>query len=68
MIFAGTKGFLSDIPASEVTRFEAELYPFVEAKYPEVLDTIRTKKMVDKETEELLNKVLEEFKTVFSVN
>ena len=68
IIFAGTKGYLSDIPASEVTRFEAELYPFVEAKYSEVLDTIRTKKMVDKETEELLNKVLEEFKTVFSVN
>ena len=68
IIFAGTKGYLSDIPASEVTRFESELYPFVEAKYSEVLDTIRTKKMVDKETEELLNKVLEEFKTVFSVN
>jgi F-type H+-transporting ATPase subunit alpha len=68
VIFAGTKGYLSDIPSSEVTRFEAELYPFVEAKYSEVLDTIRTKKMVDKETEELLNKVLEEFKTVFSLN
>ncbi len=68
IIFAGTKGYLSDIPAGEVTRFESELYPFVEAKYSDVLDTIRTKKMVDKETEELLNKVLEEFKTVFSVN
>jgi F-type H+-transporting ATPase subunit alpha len=68
IIFAGTKGHLSDISAKDVTKFEAELYPFVEAKYSEVLDTIRTKKMVDKETEELLNKILEEFKTVFSVN
>jgi F-type H+-transporting ATPase subunit alpha len=68
MIFAGAKGYLDDMPASETTRFEAELYPFIEAKYSNLLDNIRTKKMLDKEIEEQLHKVLEEFKTVFAVN
>jgi len=67
VIFAGAKGFLDDIPASEVTRFEAELNPFVEAKYPEVFEKIRANKKIDKEIEDLLNKVLDEFKTVFTV-
>ncbi|NWF65985.1 MAG: F0F1 ATP synthase subunit alpha [Campylobacterales bacterium] len=67
IIFAGAKGFLDDIPANKVQKFEAELYPFIEAKHPEILDNIRTKKMIDKDTEELLNKALAEFKTSFSV-
>ena len=67
IIFAGAKGFLDDIPVSEVTRFEAELKPFVEAKYPEVFEKIRAAKKIDKDTEELLKKVLDEFKTIFAV-
>jgi len=31
IIFAGNEGFLDDIDASEVVRFEAEMYPFIEA-------------------------------------
>jgi F-type H+-transporting ATPase subunit alpha len=67
IIFAGANGYLDDMPASEATRFEAELYPFVEAKYPEVFEKIRANKKIDKEIEDLLNKVLDEFKTVFTV-
>ena len=36
IIFAGTKGYLDDIPTVAVTKFEAELYPYIEAKYPEI--------------------------------
>lgn len=67
IIYAGSKGFLDDVEISEVGKFEAELYPFVEAKYPEVLDQIRTKKVLDKEIEDLLTKALNEFKTTFAV-
>lgn len=66
VIFAGAKGFMDDIAASKITKFEAELYPFIEAKYPQIFEDIRTKKMIDKETEETLSKALEEFKTVFA--
>ncbi len=67
VIFAGAKGYLDDISAGSVTRFEAELYPFIEAKYPEILEDIRSKKQLDKELEEKLHKALQEFKTVFVV-
>jgi F-type H+-transporting ATPase subunit alpha len=67
IIFAGTRGFLDDIVAGDVTRFEAELNPFIEAKYPEILEQIRNKKALDKEIEDLLTKALNEFKATFTV-
>lgn len=67
IIFAGANGFLDDVEVKEVTKFEAELYPYIEAKYPEILENLRTKKAIDNEIKEVLNKALEEFKTIFSV-
>jgi F-type H+-transporting ATPase subunit alpha len=66
IIFAGANGYLDKVPAKSVTKFEAELYPFIEAKYPQVFESIRTNKKIDDDTDELLRKVLEEFTTVFS--
>ena len=68
IIFAGTKGYLDDIPTVAVTKFEAELYPDIEAKYPEIFEQIRTKKALDKEIEELLHKALKDFKATFAAN
>ena len=68
IIFAGTKGYLDDISTIAVTKFEAELYPYIEAKYPEIFEQIRTKKALDKEIEELLHKALKDFKATFAAN
>jgi F-type H+-transporting ATPase subunit alpha len=65
IIYAGTRGYLDDIPVKSVRKFEDELYPFIEAKYPQIFENIRSKKQIDSETEELLKKALEEFKTQF---
>ena len=67
IIFAGSRGFLDDVPTSSIGKFEAELYPYIEAKYPEIFEQIRTKKVLDKEIEELLHKALKDFKATFSV-
>ncbi len=67
IIYAGAKGFLDDVEIEKVGAFETELSPFVEAKYPEILEQIRTKKVLDKEIENLLTKALNEFKTTFAV-
>jgi len=67
IIYAGANGYLDDIPVESVTRFEAELIPFVEAKYPKLFEDIRTKKKIDDEIKAELNKVLDEFKTTFEV-
>lgn len=67
LIYAGSNGFLDDIPASSVIKFENELYPYIEAKFPEIFEQIRDKKIIEKDMEEVLNKALNEFKAIFSV-
>ncbi|WP_187647057.1 F0F1 ATP synthase subunit alpha [Nitrosophilus labii] len=66
IIYAGANGYLDDIPVEKVTKFESELYPFVEAKYPQIFEQIRTKKALDDELKELMNKAIVEFKATFS--
>jgi F-type H+-transporting ATPase subunit alpha len=47
IIYAGTQGFLDDLPVSELRRFEEELYKFMDAKHPTVLPDIIAKKALD---------------------
>jgi len=68
IIFAGNEGFLDDFDPSNVVRFEAELYPFIEASYPQIFENIRSAKKIDDETNALMKKALEEFKSTFSAN
>ncbi|TLD85115.1 F0F1 ATP synthase subunit alpha [Helicobacter sp. MIT 11-5569] len=67
IIFAGARGYMDDIAVANITKFEADLYPFLEAKYPQIFEDIRSKKMLDKDIEETLCKALEEFKSSFAV-
>jgi F-type H+-transporting ATPase subunit alpha len=67
IIYAGANGFLDDIAVEDVTRFEAELISFVETKYPQILESIVSDKKITDQTSELLNSVLDEFKSTFVV-
>lgn len=67
IIYAGAKGFLDDIPVLDINNFEADLYPFLEAKYSDLLEQIRTKKALDKDLEGSLSKALNDFKATFVV-
>jgi len=66
IIYAGANGFLDDIPVNAVSKFEQELYSFIEAKYPQIYELIRERKALDDEIKGLLNKAIEEFKAGFS--
>ena len=66
IIFAGSRGFLDDLPTSSIGEFEAELYPYIEAKYPEIFEEIRSKKTIEKDLEENLIKALNDFKATFA--
>ncbi len=68
VIYAGANGYLDDIDAEKVTKFEAELVPFVEAKYPKLFEDIRSKQKIDDEIKAELTKILDEFKTTFDAN
>ncbi|MGM0622538.1 MAG: F0F1 ATP synthase subunit alpha [Campylobacterota bacterium] len=66
IIFAGANGYLDDIEIEQVTKFENELYPYLETTHPSVLEDIRSKKAIDAEIKEQLEKALDDFKATFS--
>ena len=66
IIYAGTKGYLNDVAAKDVVRFENELHAFFEQKYSNILESIKTKQKLDDDNEAQLKAALEEFKTVFN--
>ena len=47
---------------SKIIDFEDGIYPFIEAKYPDLFEQIRTKKALDKDLEDKLAKAIEDFK------
>jgi F-type H+-transporting ATPase subunit alpha len=65
IIYAGANGFLDDIPASDVVKFEEGLTPFIEAKHPKIFESIISDKKITDETEDLLKAALDEFKATF---
>jgi F-type H+-transporting ATPase subunit alpha len=67
IIFAGSNGFLDSIPVEQIVRFEAELYPFLESKYQNILENIRNKKAIDDNIKESLIEALNDFKNTFSI-
>ncbi len=65
IIYAGTNGFVDDLPVSSLNRYERELYSFVQSRYPEILSEIVKKRELDQELRAKINKALEEFKATF---
>ena len=65
IIYAATKKYLLDIAVEDILRFESELFDFIDTKYPEIPETIVTKKEIDEETEQKLIKAIEECKAQF---
>ena len=65
-IYAATKGFLDDVPVEAVRKFEDELVEYLKTSKPEVLQSIKEKKVLDKDVEAALQSAVAEFKKGFS--
>ena len=65
IIFAGTNGFLDDMPVDKIREFESQLYKFVDTSYPKLGPTIMEKKTIDDALKADIQKVLKEFKERF---
>ena len=65
IIYAATKKYLIDIPVEKILDFEKALFEYVDTKYPEVPEAIRTEKVISDETEAKLVKAIEECKADF---
>jgi len=66
IIYAGTNGFVDELPLNALKKYEQELYAFVEAKHPDVFADILKKRELDGDLRAKLNKTLEEFKGAFT--
>jgi ATP synthase F1 subcomplex alpha subunit len=64
-IYAGTNGYLDDIPVSSVRKFEMELYGFLDANFKDLLDELKTKKAIDDSVKAKLKTALDKFKASF---
>jgi F-type H+-transporting ATPase subunit alpha len=65
IIYAGTRGFLDGLPTNKIAKYEAALYPYLESKHSGILEDIRGKRVLDKDTEAKLKAALNEFGGVF---
>ena len=62
IIYAGTKGYLDDVPVSAIQKFEQEFYTFLDTEKPDLLEMIKAEKKLTDEIETKLKEALEEFK------
>ncbi|MBR3516942.1 MAG: F0F1 ATP synthase subunit alpha [Lachnospiraceae bacterium] len=65
IIYVATKKYLLDVAVGDIQRFESELFEYIDTKYPEIPEAIRTEKEMSKEIEEKLVKAIESFKNHF---
>lgn len=65
IIYAVTKKFLIDVPTDSIQRFEAELFSFIDTKYPEIPADIKAGKVLSEENEKKLVAAINEFKAQF---
>jgi F-type H+-transporting ATPase subunit alpha len=66
VLYAGTRGFLDDVPVEAVMKFEAEFLDFMNNTKSAVLDAIAEKEKIDDAVEADLKAAIEEFKKGFS--
>ena len=65
IIFAGSEGFLDDIPVDKVPEFETGFLGYLESNYAAALDSIRETGELNDETKNDLKKAIDEFKKGF---
>ena len=66
IIYVVTNKYLLDVPVADVTRFERELFEFLDTKYPEIPKSIADEKVISDEVEQKLKNAIEEFKKTFA--
>jgi F-type H+-transporting ATPase subunit alpha len=66
VIFAGTNGYVDEVPVNAVRKFESELLRFATSKYQSLLDDIKSKKQLDDDLKTRIKSAIDEFKKTFT--
>ncbi|MFZ5845056.1 MAG: F0F1 ATP synthase subunit alpha [Patescibacteria group bacterium] len=67
VIWAGTNGYLDDLPVSKISEFEIGFLEYLESHYRRVLTTIAKEKTLTSETEKMLITAIGDYKKMFVV-
>jgi len=65
IIYAGTKGYLDDLPLDVLAKYEAGLYQFIESRYPDIFTTLQQERKVSDELDQQMAKAFEEYGNEF---
>jgi len=66
VIFAGTNGYVDDVPVQAVKKFEQELLRFATSTHQSLLSEIAAKKQIDEDIKARTKAAIEEFKKTFT--
>ena len=66
IIYAGTNGYLDDVPVSDLRVFEIELYKFIETRHPNLFRGLAEKKQLDDQLRAALDGAIREFAVEFA--
>ncbi len=67
VFYAGTNGYIDKYPKERILSYESELYSFMDAEYPDVLNEISDKKNLDDSLTKKIRSALTEFDKIFKV-
>ncbi len=65
VLYAGTRGYLDDVPVEAISKFEKEFLEFMRNSKGDILSSIKETNDLDEATEEKLKAAIEEFKKTF---
>jgi len=65
-IYAGTNGYLDDLPVEAVRKFEKQLYTYLDKQRPDILKEIKEKKALDEDLKKKIDEALKDFKSKFT--
>ena len=65
IIYAGTNGFVDELPLAALKKYEQELHSYIESKHPDIFADILKKRELDGDLRTKMTKALEEFKGNF---
>jgi F-type H+-transporting ATPase subunit alpha len=67
IVYAAINGYIDHLPEGQLKRYESELFRFLENRHPDTLKLVAEKKQLSDDVKAALNRVLDEFKSQFTV-
>jgi F-type H+-transporting ATPase subunit alpha len=66
IVYAGMNGYADDVPVAKMAAYEEQLFVYLDAKYPALIDRIEKEKKLDDALTAEVKKALEEFGKSFA--